>query len=164
MAVMSESAVQTMQLCIRLAGGFALFGGLIAVVEACGVTQTLTHLARAPLRALFPGIIHNEAARAAISENLIANAMGLGNAATPAGLRAMEAMRDRCREGRATDDMCMLLVLNATGVQLLPTGVIALRAAAGSAAPASILLPTILSTALSTAAGIAICLICRQRR
>ena len=92
---------------------------------------------------------------------------GLGNAATPAGLRAMrEIHNNRTQTERAfpSDAMCMLLVINATGVQLLPTGVIAMRAAAGSVEPASIVLPTLCSTALSTAVGIAVCIVCRRKR
>lgn len=166
MAVMSESAIETAMLCVRLAGGYALFGGVMAVMAACGVTRGLERLLRAPLRRLFPGLQGNPEARTAVSENLIANIAGLGNAATPAGLRAMKAMRVHAQisDDAATDDMCMLLVLNATGVQLLPTGVMALRAAAGSASAGSILLPTLCATSLSTAVGVAVCIACRRKR
>ena len=166
LAVMSESAIETAVLCVRLAGGYALFGGILAVMEACGVTAVLTRMLRVPLRWLFPGLRKNSRAQEAVSENLVANLAGLGNAATPAGLRAMQEMRSDmpAEDDTATDDMCMLLVINATGVQLLPTGVMALRAAAGSANAGSILLPTLCATALSTAVGIAVCIACRRRR
>lgn len=166
LAVMSQSAIDTVALCVRLAGGYALFNGLISVMAACGVTQMLTRMLRTPLHWLFPGLQGNPAAQDAVSENLVANAVGLGNAATPAGLRAMRLMQEHtqiCKDA-ATDDMCMLLVINATGVQILPTGVLSLRAAAGSAQPGSILLPTLLATAISTMVGVAVCVACRKSR
>ena len=80
--------------------------------------------------------------------------LGLGNAATPAGLRAMRLLRDEERAGdAATDAMCMFLVLNASSLQLFPSTVVSLRAAAGAANPASIVLPTLCATAVSTLTG-----------
>ena len=113
LAVISQSAIDTAALCVRLAGGYALFNGLISVMAACGVTQMLTRMLRTPLHWLFPGLQGNPAAQEAVSENLVANAVGLGNAATPAGLRAMRLMQEHtqiCKDA-ATDDMCMLLVM-----------------------------------------------------
>ena len=78
-------------------------------------------------------------------------------------MRLMQEQTQICTNA-ATDDMCMLLVINATGVQILPSGVMALRAAAGSAQPGSILLPTFLATAISTIVGVAVCVVCRKRR
>ena len=78
-------------------------------------------------------------------------------------MRLMQEHTQICKDA-ATDDMCMLLVINATGVQILPTGVLSLRAAAGSAQPGSILLPTLLATAISTMVGVAVCVACRKSR
>lgn len=163
-AIMSESAMETVQFCVRLAGGYAVFSGFLAIFEDSGAISVLIRFLRTPILTLFPGIRGNHAAQEAVCENLIANLAGLGNAATPAGLRAMQEMHAQKRCVWPNDDMCMLLVINATGVQILPTGVMALRAAAGSVHPGSILVPTLLSTALSTVVGVLICVACREKR
>lgn len=163
LTILTESAVEAVQLCLRMMGGYALFCGILSIVEACGGAAWLAHGLRTPLKVLFPGIASHNRAREAVSENLTANMLGLGNAATPAGLRAMHEMKTQNECVYPTDDMCMLLVINATGVQLVPTGVIALRAAAGSVSAASIVLPTLFATAVSTAVGVAVCLLCRRR-
>ena len=90
--------------------------------------------------------------------NMTANLLGLGNAATPMGLRAMRLLAEEESAGdAATDAMCMFLVINASSLQLFPSTVISLRAAAGSASPASIVLPSLFSTAISTAVGVLAC-------
>ena len=152
-----NAAMEAVSLAIRLAGGFAFWSGLIAIMEDSGLARVLSRWLAKPLARLFPGVEMAGEAGRAITMNLTANLLGLGNAATPMGLKAMRALGEEARDGVATDAMCMFLVLNASSIQLLPTGVIALRAAAGSTVPASILLPTLLATAVSTAVGIAFC-------
>ena len=162
-----RAAMEAVSLAIRLAGGFAFWSGLIAIVEDSGLARSLARLLAKLVARLFPGVSTAGNAgevREAIAMNLTANLLGLGNAATPAGLKAMRLLGQGEHSGTATDAMCMFLVLNASSVQLLPTGVIALRAAAGSAAPASILLPTLLATAVSTTVGVASCLLLARRR
>ena len=106
-----------------------------------------------------------EAALSDICLNLSADMLGMGNAATPAGLRAMRTMADaHGRDGRASDAMLLFLVLNTTSVQLLPTTMIALRAQAGSASPADIVLPTLLVTAAATGCGVALCRLYAARK
>lgn len=154
---MTRSAVEAVQLSIRMAGSFALFTGLLEIVRESGAMRLLQRLLRRPLAFLFPGVDPQGEAAQAMSVNIAANMLGLGNAATPMGIRAMEAL-GRGRGGdAATDAMCMFMVLNASSVQLFPTSVVALRSAAGSAAPASIVLPTLIATAVSTATGIFFC-------
>jgi spore maturation protein A len=150
-----NAAMEAVALCVRLAGGFALWSGMLAILERAGVIDGLTRAAAPLMRRLFPGAAPE--ARNAIAMNLTANVLGLGNAATPMGLEAMRQMGGDAPNGAATDAMCMFLVINASSVQLFPTTVIALRAAAGSAAPASILLPTLAATLISTAVGVLAC-------
>jgi len=157
-----KAAMEAVMLCVRLAGGFALWSGLMAILEDGGALASAARALRPVLSRLFPET--NSQAREAIAMNLASNALGLGNAATPMGLEAMRRMADDGQDGAATDAMCMFLVINASSVQLFPTTVIALRAAAGSAAPASILAATLVSTAASTAAGIIACMILRVTR
>lgn len=152
-----NAAMEAVSLAIRLAGGFAFWSGLIAILEDSGVARVLARWLSKPLARLFPGVEMAGEAGQAMTMNLTANLLGLGNAATPMGLKAMRLLGEEARGGSATDAMCMFLVLNASSVQLLPTSVISLRAAAGSGAPASILLPTLLATAVSTAVGVTVC-------
>ncbi|MCL2544775.1 MAG: hypothetical protein FWE77_02520 [Clostridia bacterium] len=152
-----RAAMEAVSLALRLAGGFAFWNGLIAILEDSGLARSLARSLAKPLARLFPGVPMAGEAGQAMAMNLVANLLGLGNAATPEGLKAMRLLGKEKQDGVATDAMCMFLVINASSVQLLPTSVIALRAAAGSAAPASILLPTLLATAVSTAVGIAAC-------
>ncbi|MDR2505008.1 MAG: hypothetical protein LBD16_02765 [Oscillospiraceae bacterium] len=153
-----KSAVEAVQLCVRLAGGFALWSGLIAILEKTGAMNRLARLLNPVLSRLFPAT--SGEARRYIALNFTANALGLGNAATPLGLSAMRSMSSEAAE-YASDAMIMFLVINASSLQLFPTTVVSLRAAAGSSAPASILAATLVSTGISTAAAIASCLIFR---
>ena len=125
-----------------------------------GLTRVLSPL----MGKLMPNI-RNEEAKGAVTLNLAMNILGMGNAATPAGLEAMkrmEAERSLCPAVR--HDMEMLLILNATSLQLLPTTVLTLRMAAGSSEPNAVLIPTILCTAFSAITGVACGLLCRCRK
>lgn len=120
-----------------------------------------------PLRPLIKRLmpaITDEQARGAVVMNLSANLLGLGNAATPTGLEAMRLM-DAQRERRPAvwHDMNMLLILNATSIQLIPTTVLTLRVAAGSADPNRVLWPNLLCTVASTTVGVLLGLMCRRR-
>ena len=148
------SGMEAVSLSIRLAGGFALWCGALQVLEEAGAAGAFARALAPLLKRLFPALGEDSPARAAIAENFAANMLGLGNAATPAGLRAMRLLREEERAGdAATDAMCMFLVLNASSLQLFPSTVIALRAAAGAESPASIVLPTLCATAVSTLTG-----------
>ena len=123
--------------------------------------QKLNRLLKPLLRLLMPSVKREET-KQAVTMNLSANLLGLGNAATPMGMSAMRLMEQERMETPAVQHaMYMLLILNATSIQLIPTTVLTLRIAAGSAAPNAILLPSLLCTAASTAVGVSLGLICR---
>ena len=149
-----DAASQAVTLSIGLAGGYALWLGLMRVADAAGLQKGLGELLKKPIAWLCPEA-RSAKSREAISMNLTANMLGLGNAATPLGLEAMREL-EACSpmKKRATDAMCMLLVINASSIQLVPTSLIALRQSAGSANPAEIVLPALLATTVSTAVGI----------
>lgn len=144
-------------LVISLLGVLCLWGGLMRVAEEAGITAWLSRRMAPLLRWLFPHIRPNSPASHAISMNMAANLLGLGNAATPLGIAAVRAMKDQSPlEDTATDDMVMFVVLNTASMQLVPTTTAALRLAAGSAAPLDILPAVWLASALSLAAGIVV--------
>ena len=155
---------EAVELCLSLAGAYGFFGGVMGLLEAGGVADGLAGWLRKPLSRLFRFAPGEEAALADISLNLSADMLGMGSASTPAGLRAMRTMAAAQREpGTASEAMLLFLVINTTSVQLLPATMIALRAQAGAASPADIVLPTLGSTAVSTLCGILLCRLCAAR-
>lgn len=152
---MVESAAGAVELALGLVGVMTLFLGLMKVAEAGGLLVIIARLIRPLMVRLFPSVPAEHPAMGAMILNLSANALGLGNAATPFGIRAMQELeRLNTRPGTATDAMVLFLAINTSSVTLLPTGVIALRAAAGSADPAGILPTTLFATFCATAAAI----------
>jgi spore maturation protein SpmA len=152
---MIESAASSVELALGLIGVMTLFLGLMKVAEAGGLLRILAALIRPLMVRLFPEVPAQHPAMGAMILNLSANAMGLGNAATPFGIRAMQELdRLNPRPGTATDSMALFMAINTSSVTLLPTGVIALRAAAGSADPAGIVPTTLFATLCSTLAAI----------
>ena len=141
-----------------MAGGLMFFCGVIEILKESGVTKKWGMLLRRPLGKLFSGL-QGEGLEY-VTLNLLSNMLGMGNAATPAGVRAMQLMQDG---ETATHAMCLLMVINASSVQLMPTTLIALRAAAGSQNPESIVLPSLIATAASTFAGILFCKVMERR-
>ncbi len=152
---MVDSAGGAVTLSLGLVGVMALFLGLMKVAEAGGMLTILARLIRPLMVRLFPDVPAGHPAMGAIILNLSANALGLGNAATPFGIRAMQELdKLNPRPGTASDAMVLFLAINTSSITLLPTGVIALRAAAGSVHPAAILPTTLFATLCSTAAAI----------
>jgi len=152
---MVTSASDSVELALGLIGVMTLFLGLVKVAEAGGLLRILARLIRPLMVRLFPDVPADHPAMGAMILNMSANAMGLGNAATPFGIRAMQELdKLNTRPGTATDSMALFLAINTSSVTLLPTGVIALRAAAGSADPAGILPTTLFATICSTLAAI----------
>ena len=152
---MIGSAASSVELALGLIGVMTLFLGLMKVAEAGGLLRILAALIRPLMVRLFPEVPSQHPAMGAMILNLSANAMGLGNAATPFGIRAMQELdRLNPRPGTATDSMALFLAINTSSVTLLPTGVIALRAAAGSADPAGILPTTLFASPCSTLVAI----------
>lgn len=157
-----QGTADAIALIVNLGAGYLFFCGLIALVKAAGVAEWLNNLLKPVLRVLLRST-KGEAATSAISMNLSANVLGLGNAATPMGIEAMRLMEaERSVRPAVAHDMYMLLILNATSIQLIPTTVLALRAGAGSANPGAVLVPGLLCTGLSTLTGVVLGLICRH--
>jgi spore maturation protein SpmA/spore maturation protein SpmB len=152
---MITSAGGAVELAIGLVGVMALFLGLMKVAEAGGMLTILARLIRPLMVKLFPDVPADHPAMGAMILNLSANMLGLGNAATPFGIRAMQELdKLNPQRGTATDAMALFLAINTSNVTLLPSGVIALRAAAGSSDPAAILPTTLFATIGSTAVAI----------
>lgn len=155
---------ETIELLVGMAGAYAFFGGILSVLRESGATGALAAAMRRPVNALFRFRLGEERALDDICVNLSANMLGMGAAATPAGLSAMRTLAQAGeRDGRATDAMILFLVINTSSVQLLPASMIALRAQAGAANPADIVLPTLLATAVSTLTGVVLCRLCASR-
>ncbi|HSP00217.1 MAG TPA: nucleoside recognition domain-containing protein [Thioalkalivibrio sp.] len=158
-----DAASGAVELAIALIGVMTLFLGLIKVAEAGGLLAILARLIRPLMVRLFPDVPPNHPAMGAMILNLSANMMGLGNAATPFGIRAMQALNQlNTRPGTASDSMVLFLAINTSSVTLLPTGVIAIRAAAGSSDPAAILPTTLFATLCATIAGISAAFLFRR--
>jgi spore maturation protein A len=148
----ANGAVET---AFELLGVMALWLGLTRIARDAGIVDALARLLTPATRHLFPSLDPDGEAMRWIHLNLSANLIGLGSAATPFGLRAMEAMqRQNPRPDEATEAMCTLLALNTTSVTVLPSTMIALRALYGSRSPADIVVPTLLATAVSTAVAL----------
>lgn len=152
---MVQSATGAVELALGLIGVMTLFLGLMKVAEAGGLLKIIARVIRPLMTRLFPDVPPDHPAMGAMILNLSANALGLGNAATPFGIRAMQEL-DKLNPypGTASNAMVLFLAINTSSVTLLPTGVIALRAAAGSADPASILPTTLFASICATAAAI----------
>ncbi|SPD76517.1 Transporter gate domain protein [uncultured Desulfobacterium sp.] len=150
-----DSASGSVELAIGLVGMMTLFLGLMKVAEAGGMLTMLARLIRPLMVRLFPEIPADHPAMGSMILNLSANVMGLGNAATPFGIRAMQELnRLNKQPGTATNAMVLFIAINTSNITLLPTGVIALRAAAGSSDPAGILPTTLFATTCSTVTAI----------
>ncbi len=148
---MIDSAEGSVTLAIGLVGVMALFLGLMKVAEKGGLLKILARLIRPLMVWLFPEVPPDHPAMGAMILNMAANALGLGNAATPFGIRAMKELdRLNPNPGTATNAMALFLAINTSSVTLLPTGVIAIRASAGSIDPAAILPTTLFATFCST--------------
>ena len=153
------------QLCLSLAGPLCLWAGLAAVLEGSGLSAKLAALLRPLLGHLFPVAARDAQTLEKISGNFTANLLGLGNAATPLGIAAVQRMHRLSGGAAASDEMCRLIVLNTASIQLLPTTVAALRASAGAARPFAIL-PAVWLTSLGsvTVGLLAVGLFARWRR
>lgn len=152
---MIDTAKSSVTLALGLVGVMALFLGLMKVAEAGGLLAIIARVVRPLMVRLFPEVPADHPAMGAMILNMSANALGLGNAATPFGIRAMQELDGlNPHKGTASNAMVLFLAINTSSVTLLPTGVIALRAAAGSGDPAGILPTTLFATVCSTTAAI----------
>lgn len=148
-----EGAAAGVELCIAMAGALCLWLGVMEIMRRSGLAEGLSRLLRPVLRRLFPDFAKDQEVMDAVSANMSANLLGLGNAATPLGLKAAQAMAARS-PGVASDGLCMLVVCNTASIQLIPTTVASLRAAAGCTTPFDILPAVWLASAISIAVGV----------
>ena len=153
-----DGASRAMELMFTLSGMMALWGGIMNVLQEAGWIRRLSRLLSPVLRWVFPNAWQDTDTREKITAAVSANILGIGNAATPLALSAMEAMQRRNPiPARATDDMITLTVLATASFDLLPTTLIALRRGGGSAAPYAILPPVWITSFLCCTAAILLC-------
>ena len=166
-----EAAGNAVTLCITMMGILSMWTGLMQVARASGLLEKMAGGLAPVIRFLFPDLPENAKAKEYIATNMVANVLGLGWAATPAGIKAMEELAaveatrgtPGYKEGQeetpriASKEMCTLLVMNMSSLQLIPINMIAYRSQYGSASPAAIVAPVILATVISTIVAVVFC-------
>lgn len=166
-----DSSKEAVTLCLTMLGIVSFWNGIMEVGTKAGIIDQMTRLISPLVNFLFPGIPKNHKSREYITTNIIANILGLGWAATPAGLKAMESLSELniTQNGlgnaqNASNEMCTFLIINISSLQLIPVNIIAYRAQYGSVNPTAIVLPAILATGISTIAAIIFCkIMCGKR-
>lgn len=150
LTVMTESVTQSFELCVRLAGAYCVWLGFISIMREIGALSAVGSLLRPVTKKLF-GVL-SPRAEEYISVNMSANLIGVANASTPTAVKATEEMGKG--KTNLTRGMAMLFLINASGLELLPSTVMGLRASAGSSSPADIFLPCLIVTVVTTALSI----------
>lgn len=171
-----EAAKEAVTLCLTMLGIMSFWCGILKIGERAGLIEAMTEKMKPVIRFLFPNMPEDHPAAAYISTNMIANMLGLGWAATPAGLKAMtelENMEEERRKkkapeavqkGTANNEMCTFLIINISSLQLIPINMIAYRSQYGSVNPAAIVGPALVATAVSTGAAVIFCRIADKRK
>jgi spore maturation protein A len=160
-----DSSVEAVNLCIRMLGIMCMWTGLMKIAEKSGLIRAMSRGLAPALGKLFPSLPRESRAMEHISTNMIANILGLGWAATPPGIKAMEELQElNPDKTRASKEMCMFLIVNLSSLQLVTINIIAYRAQYNSASPQEIIGPGILATLCSTAAGIVFAKFMEKRR
>lgn len=158
-----NSSGNTVTFIIDLVGIMCFWCGVMKVAEKSGFTEVLSKILKPVLKLIFKEAARDEKALGSIVMNLTANMMGLSNAATPFGIKAMEEMdRLNNNKGTASNDMALFLVLNAACIQLVPSTIISIRAASGSNNPGIIILPALISTSVAALVGVICCKILQR--
>lgn len=159
-AILSSPQAAT-QLCLTLMGAMAFWGGVMKIAEKSGLVKILAKLFKPLLKRAFKDVDPNGEAFGAIVMNISANLLGLGNAATPLGIKAIKALAKEQNAGKsATKSIITLVVINTASIQLLPTTVATLRQAHGSNQPMAILLPVIVTSAIALSMGLMAISVC----
>ncbi len=142
------SCEQAVTISIGLIGIMSFWLGLMKIAEVSGMLQLIAKIFSPVIRFLFPNVPKNHPVQADIAMNISANALGLGNAATPFGIKAMEGLQElnKNKKDTASDDMCTFLTINTAGIQLIPVSVIAILASLKASNPSEIIVPTIITT------------------
>ncbi len=152
-----ESVENAVNLSITMLGTMCLWSGIIHIANNTRIIQAIHKLLKPVIHFLFPEIKENKKAQNEISMNMVANILGLGNAATPLGLKAMETLqKDNKNKKELSNSMIMLIVLNTASIQIIPTTIIAIRSSLGSENPTSIIFPVWIATICAGVAGITI--------
>jgi len=150
-----NSAKEAVELCITMVGIMGVWVGLMRIAEVSGIIKAATNKIKPFVDFMFPDIPKDHKAREYITTNIIANILGLGWAATPAGLMAMKSLKELNKDSEtASIDMCTFLIINISSLQLIPINIIAYRSQYGSVNPTIIMAPTIIATTISTLTGI----------
>ncbi len=161
-----DSCETAVNLSITFLGTICLWTGLMEVLKNTSLIEKLKKLVNPIMKILFPNLNKDENVYEEISMNIIANLLGLGNAATPMGLKAMDSLEKKNEDkGKLSNEMMMLIILNTASIQLIPTTVIAIRSSLESSNPSKIIVPVWISTACAAIAGISAAkLIIRKRK
>ena len=150
-----ESTNNAIKLSIELLGTICLWNGIMQIANKTSIINKLTNLLDPIIRLLFPEIRKNKQIQKEISMNLIANIFGLGNAATPLGLKAMKSMqKENLKKDTLSNSMLVFMVLNTASIQIIPTTVIAIRNSLGSSNPTKIVFPVWIATILAAITGL----------
>lgn len=158
------NANRAIEISISLIGVMAFWLGLMKIAEDCGAVSFLAKMLKPVLRRLFPEVPVDHAAMGAITFSLVSNMLGLNNASIPVSIRAMQALQKLNPDPvRASNAMCLFLVITSSSVQLLPTTAIAALTQAGSLDPTKIIVTTLLATICSTIGSVVACL-CLQKK
>lgn len=158
-----NSSREAVSLAITMLGIVAMWTGIMQVAKKCGLVTAFTKALRPFIHFLFPDIPKDHIVNEYIASNMIANILGLGWAATPMGLMAIKELKKLNRDSEvASCDMCTLLIINISSLQLIPVNIIAYRSQYGSANPAEILVAGLISTMCSTAVGIVFAVVARK--
>ena len=150
-----SSCNQAVELTIKLFGTMCLWNGLMRIVQETSLINKLSTMITPLMKVLFPNMKKEDKEYKEITVNIIANLLGIGNAATPLGIKAMQTMQEKNPDKeRITDSMAMFIVLNTASLQLIPSTVIAVRASLGSTNATQIILPVWIATITADIAGI----------
>lgn len=158
--LMFQAAQEAVSFCIGIAGTICLWSAVMELMEQCGISAALSRLLRPVLERLFPHSAGNGEIMSALSENVSANLLGLGNAATPAGIRAARGIAALGERGR--DELCLLVVINTASIQLIPSTIAAVRSSAGAASAFDIIPAVWISSAAALAVGLVTASILRR--
>ena len=150
-----ESTKMAVDLCITLLGTMCLWSGIMHIASKTSAMEKITNLLRPIMKILFPKIKKDSKIYQEISMNMVANILGLGNAATPLGIKAMQSMQEENKNKKVlTNEMAIFIVLNTASIQIIPTTVIAIRNSLGSQNPTAIIVPVWIATICAAIAGI----------
>lgn len=151
-----ESLTDAVELSITFLGTMCLWTGIMEIAKQTSLIDKMTNLLKPLINFLFPDLKRNESAKQEISMNMIANILGLGNAATPLGIKAMKTMqKENTKKDTLTNSMMMFIVINTASIQLIPTNVIAIRTSLNSQNATGIILPVWIATIIAAIVGIA---------